>query len=328
VPIETVAPPLAGFYAQRAVVSGVVVLAHADVSGDAIQECARRIERQLAHAPEIARNLQATGVQMHIIGKDQAVTDLPMYRDMKGKPFAGQLTMDERGRGYGGLYCSCDENNLLRLASDRFHDHRDICSHELAHGILSFGCSPDIREQIETQHKRSLAAGRWPTMYAARNAQEFFAELTMWYFGTRGDYGKLSPAPKPGPAWLKAYDPEAYALLDDLYSGRLKPTPLAVEDLQPLPAESEATIRAGAGTLGTEILFFNHTSRPIHRYWIDFEGKRKSYGSVAPGAVSSISTFASHPWVVTDDADAFLGLYVAGRNIGRVNIGAEPSVAP
>jgi hypothetical protein len=29
------------------------------------------------------------------------------------------------------------------------------------------------------------------------------------------------PPPEPGPEWLKGYDPEGFALLDELYSGRM-----------------------------------------------------------------------------------------------------------
>ena len=172
VKIEKVEPPEAGFFGKRAQVQGVVVLAHADVSDEAIQECAHRLEQQLGSAPRIAENLSRVGAQMQIIGKDQAVTDLPMYRHTKGKPFEGKLTMDERGRGYGGLFCSCCEENLLRLPSDRWKDHRDICMHEFAHTILSFGLAGKVAEQVRQQWKKSTESGKWRTMYAATNPQE------------------------------------------------------------------------------------------------------------------------------------------------------------
>jgi len=57
--------------------------------------------------------------------------------------------------------------------------------------------------------------------YAASNPDEFFAELTMWYFGTHGDLHITGPKPDNGPDGLKKYDPEAFALLDEFYSGRM-----------------------------------------------------------------------------------------------------------
>ena len=44
----------------------------------------------------------------------------------------------------------------------------------------------------------------------------------MWYFGTHGDMNMTGVKPAIGRNGLKAYDREAYKLLDDLYSGRIK----------------------------------------------------------------------------------------------------------
>ena len=212
------------------------ILAHESVSDEALDEAAKKLDRLLGHAPEIEANLNALSVQLHVIGKDQAVTDLPEYRHMKGKPFAGKQTMDERGRGYGGRECSCSEENLLKLPSDRYRDHRDICSHGFSHGIFGFGLSPEIRELWVDCYHKAMAAGRWKGMYASTNADEYFAELTMWYVGSRGDYGKLDPRPKPGPQWLQSYDPDAYQLLDAIYTGRMKPEEIVATTLKPLPS--------------------------------------------------------------------------------------------
>lgn len=44
----------------------------------------------------------------------------------------------------------------------------------------------------------------------------------MWYFGTHGDLGMTGPKPENGPEGLKKYDPDAFALLDDFYRGRIE----------------------------------------------------------------------------------------------------------
>jgi hypothetical protein len=342
--IERLDPPQQGFYGKRLVIRGIPILAYESVSDAALDEAARRIDRQLGRAPETAANLAHLGAEMHIIGKDQQTTDLPEYREMKGRPFEGEATMDERGRGYGGLYASCSEENLLLFPSDRFTDHRDICSHEFAHTIMEFGLSAGIRDRIEAQYKASTEAGRWETMYAATNPGEFFAELTMWYFGSRGDYGdpgtrsqsRGNPGtrsqfgtaelghvpgfPEPGPHWLRAYDPDAYALLDDIYSGRLKPAPVEVVDLKRLPPEAEATTRSQADQPATTVVFINRTDRPIERFWLDFDGKRKSYGIIPPGGIASQSTYVTHAWLLTDPDGKVLGIWVPERAVGRVVI--------
>ena len=75
--------------------------------------------------------------------------------------------------------------------------------------------------RFEAQRTASLAEGRWVSAYAAVNAHEFFAELAMWYFGTHGNLDMEGPKPAPGPEGLRAYDPEAYALVDAFWSGRI-----------------------------------------------------------------------------------------------------------
>ena len=322
--IERLDPPEQGFFGKRLIIQGIPILAHETVSDAALEEAARRIDRQLGRAPEIAANLARLGTQMHLIGKDQQTSDLPEYRHMKDKPFEGSATIDERGRGYGGLYASCAEENLLLFPSDRFTDHRDICSHEFAHTIMEFGLSADIRDRIQAQYKASTEAGKWKTMYAATNPGEFLAELTMWYLGTRGDYGKLDPPPEPGAHWLRSYDPDAYALLDDVYSGRLKPAPVEVIDLKRLPPEAEGTLRSQADQPATTVIFINRTDQPLERFWLDFDGKRKSYGIIPPGGIASQSTFVTHAWLLTDPDGRVLGIWAPEKAVGRVTIIDSP----
>ena len=321
--IRKIDPPRQGFFSKEIVVRGIRILAHADVSDAAVDEAARRLDRQLSRCPEIAANMAVQGAEMHVIGKDQQVSDLPEHRHLKGKPFDGAKTVDERARGLGGLLASCCEENLLTLPSDRWKDHRDICMHEFAHGILSYGVTRDIRDKVEAQRKKSLAAGKWKGTYAGSNDQEFFAELTMWYFGTRGDYTNIEPPPSPGPQWLRSYDPEAYALLDDIYSGRLKPGKLEVKDLARHGPEAEGKIRSKADQPRATVLFVNKTDKPVEKFWLDFEGKRKSYGPIGPGETDDVETFVTHAWLVQDAGGKVLGIYVAEKGVGRIVIEAR-----
>ncbi len=318
--IEPIDPPGQGFYSKQLLARGIPIMAHADVSDAALNEAARRIDRQLARAPAIAANLRRLGAQMHIIGKDQQTSDLPEYRHLRGQPFEGDQTIDERGRGYGGLFASCSEENLLLFPSDRFREHRDICTHEFAHTIFEFGVSRDIRDQVEAQRQQSLAAGKWSGAFAAGNAGEFFAELSMWYFGSRGDYGSIRPPPSPGPHWLRAYDRDAYALLDAIYSGRLKPAKARVRDLTPLPPEAEGRVRSKSDQPDTDVIFINKRAEPVRLYWLDFEGKRRSYGVVPPGGARSQSTFATHAWLLEGEDGQVLGIYVPDGTLGRVTV--------
>jgi dipeptidyl-peptidase-4 len=221
--IRRIDPPEQGFYAKELDYEGIPIKASEVVADQALFVARDRIARMLKNLPDARYNLKTAGAELHIIGKDQVTSDLPEHRHLKGKPFDGNLTVDQRTRGLGGRLTSCGEENLLQLPGDRYAG-RDICTHEFAHCIQSRGLSADVRQKIREQYHRSLDKGLWKGAYAATNEGEFFAELTMWYFGTHGDLKMTGPKPANGPEGLKQYDPEAYALLDDLYSGRIPVT--------------------------------------------------------------------------------------------------------
>lgn len=218
--------PEQGFFSKVLDFNGIPIKAHAVVSDDALYAAYARLALMFSNLipkqPAVLSNLLDAGVELHIIGRTQVTTDLPEWRHDKGKPLAeyGGLTRDERTRGMGGRLTSCGEENLLQLPEDRYYG-RDICLHEFAHCLRNFGLPKDVRTLFDAQYKRSLGKGLWKGSYAGSNPDEFFAELTMWYFGTHGDLGMPDPKPEPGPDGLKKYDPEAYALFDDFYSGRI-----------------------------------------------------------------------------------------------------------
>lgn len=223
--VKPIDPPEKDFFSKQLDFQGIPIKAHAVVSDAALREGYQRLDTMLRHLPEIVTNLARARVELHIIGKDQVTTDLPEWHHDKGKPLAeyNGLTRDERTRGMGGRLVSCGEENLLKLPNDRYRG-RDICLHEFAHAVRNFGMSRELQRKFSDQFRRSTAKGLWVKSYAGSNADEFFAELTMWYFGTHGDLNMEGPKPANGPEGLKTYDPEAFALLDDFYQGRLTAT--------------------------------------------------------------------------------------------------------
>jgi outer membrane protein assembly factor BamB len=218
--IRRIDPPEKGFFTKELDYEGIPIKAPEVVADQALFTARDKIAQELKNLPDACYNLKIAGAELHIIGKDQVTSDLPEHRHLKGKPFDGNLTVDQRTRGLGGLLTSCGEENLLQLPGDRYHG-RDICIHEFAHNIQDTGLSNDVRQKIREQYKRSLEKGLWKGSYAATNEHEYFAELSMWYFGTHGDMNMTGTKPAKGPEGLKAYDPEAFTLLDDLYSGRI-----------------------------------------------------------------------------------------------------------
>ncbi|MGC3956576.1 MAG: hypothetical protein QM813_00950 [Verrucomicrobiota bacterium] len=233
--ITQLTPPEKDFFSKELDYQGIPIKAHQVVSDEAIYVARERLAMMLQHLPVIASNLVSAKVALHIIGKDQVTTDLPEWRHDKGKPLAeyNGLTRDQRTRGMGGRLVSCGEENLLKLEKDKYHG-RDICVHEFTHAIRNQAMSQEARTKFDQQYERSIKKGLWVKGYAAVNADEFFSELSMWYFGTHGDMNMVAPKPDSGPDGLKKYDPEAYALFDDFYQGRMA---AARQPASPLPED-------------------------------------------------------------------------------------------
>ena len=222
-PIQQMNPPEKDFFAKKLDFHGVPIKAPEVVLDEALYAAYDRLSMLLSNQPVALSNLVTAGAELHIIGRDQVTTDLPEWRHDKGvpRPEYNGLTRDQRTRGMGGLLTSCGEENLLKLEKDRYRG-RDICLHEFSHNIRSHGVPREIRARFDDLYHSSLDKGLWQKSYAGSNPDEFFAELTMWYFGTHGDLHMTGPKPENGPEGLKKYDPDAFALLDEFYSGRMK----------------------------------------------------------------------------------------------------------
>jgi alpha-glucosidase len=221
--VRQTSPPIAGFFAKYLDCDGIPVRSSAAVEDRALQLACAKITTMLHDIPMVKDRLARRGSELHIIGRNEQTSDLPEFRSERGKVYIDNTghaaTIDERTRGKGGLLASCGEENLLQLASDRYRGGSDICIHEFSHTVMDYGFGPEQRELIAGQYARSLARGRWKSAYAATNAQEFWAELSMWYFGPHGDRRMAGPPPDDGRDGLRAYDAEAYALLRRLYTG-------------------------------------------------------------------------------------------------------------
>jgi hypothetical protein len=84
------------------------------------------------------------------------------------------------------------------------------------------------------------------------------------------------------------------------------------------PCPSEAQLSSISSSQRTSISFTNEGNEAFRVYWIDYDGKRKSYGSVLPGTMRRFDTFATHPWVVVDADDNCRGVWFAdtgGQNV-------------
>jgi hypothetical protein len=75
----------------------------------------------------------------------------------------------------------------------------------------------------------------------------------------------------------------------------------------------------------TEITFVNRTAGAVEVFWMDTEGERRKYATVAPGETWQSRTFDGHVWLVTDGDGKTLGVYEATRDPAAAFIGGAPA---
>jgi hypothetical protein len=87
----------------------------------------------------------------------------------------------------------------------------------------------------------------------------------------------------------------------------------------------EAQLRSARDSAPIKLLLFNRTGADIRLYWLDGDGRRVSWGSVADDLSTRISTRAGHPYVVTDAAGQCLEIVVAGQSTRYLAVSSDRS---
>lgn len=294
--------PYLKFYSKYLDCSGIPVRSGEVVDDKALIIAAAKVDMMLKNQPVARKNLVLMGSEIHIIGKDQQTSDLPEFKGQKGVEYEdnGAMTdIDKRTRGMGGVWASCGEENLLHLPGDRYAGGYDICIHEFAHTLMDFGLDSALRKKIVCQYHASIIQGLWKGAYAAANENEYWAELTMWYFGF---HGAMLPGktPAPGPKALQAYDPRGYALLDSIYSGKLQ---TGMKE-QKSHIVAQGTL-SGTSKQKAKLVVVNNSQRPLKLFWIDQAGTAKPYPDVQPMSTREYPTYYTHVWMFQDGQSSY-----------------------
>jgi hypothetical protein len=79
--------------------------------------------------------------------------------------------------------------------------------------------------------------------------------------------------------------------------------------LLPAAVPAAGVLQSGESRERATVRFANDTGNDVQLFWIDFQGERKPYGTLAPGTRRTVETFVSHPWLATDARGRELGLY-------------------
>lgn len=213
------------FYTQYCDAQGLPILASAEVSEVAMQAAWTIITQMLSQRPDILQSLSENNTRFGVIGRNQVTTDLPEYRDLNS--LFPETDWDTRTRGLGATrfkpLSSAAEENLLCEAEDRYRGE-SIAVHEFAHTIQNLALEQldaSFRTQIQNLYTAAKNQGLWANTYAISNAEEYWAEAVQSYFDAN-----LEADPGDGihnfvntRAELQAYDPNLYALIDEVFQG-------------------------------------------------------------------------------------------------------------
>ena len=80
-------------------------------------------------------------------------------------------------------------------------------------------------------------------------------------------------------------------------------------------------LRSKSGNTRSMVVFNNKTAGTVQYDWIDFNGQRKMYCTIAPHGSATQATFATHPWLIVDEKDNPIALFVSlpGHCIANIN---------
>lgn len=193
------------FYAKSLDARGIAVSASNAVPDKALRIARQLVMEMLAHRPDLARALVASGQRVMVMGVDEQTLDVPEQRDWK-KPAIddprltrcerklyderiGRLTDREywgrRARGMGGLLTSAATENLFAIPGTKYYGET-ILVHEFSHAILYAveTVDPGLYARVEAAYAAAKDKGLWTGEYGATTVQEYWAEGTQFWFNS------------------------------------------------------------------------------------------------------------------------------------------------
>lgn len=82
----------------------------------------------------------------------------------------------------------------------------------------------------------------------------------------------------------------------------------------------ERNLRSVQGNVNTNVKFVNRTNHEVRTYWLDYSGRRVFYKAIPPNGNYTQPTFQTHPWVITDQRDSCIEIFVSNQPSAVVEI--------
>jgi dienelactone hydrolase len=100
------------------------------------------------------------------------------------------------------------------------------------------------------------------------------------------------------------------------------PRDAAIEDIRPISSETGAE---------TELTVANQTAGPVELFWLDAQGRRRSYGKIDPGQEHRQHTYEGHVWEAVDQRGELVlrvRAHAAGRHVEITPASADGRQSP
>ncbi len=91
-----------------------------------------------------------------------------------------------------------------------------------------------------------------------------------------------------------------------------KPATLPTKSLKFIETTNSADAPRSTGGDNIEVIFQNKSQRVIKIVWVGYDGKLKTYGELAPGAMLVQNSYANNCWLITTKADEAIGYFICG----------------
>ncbi|MGW6455754.1 lonely Cys domain-containing protein [Streptomyces sp. NPDC055078] len=236
----------------------------------AVRHLARDQVARLMPNPKVAARLLKAGSRVVVVPRDQAMTSLDAFRDLRGLRSAdGRPWESVRGASVHSGPTAVTEENLLgeqttvTTDASAYPDGYSTTVHEIAHSLHQHGLSAADRRLVTKAYNATHQkgeSGAWPDgplysyddghrsepNYSSRDEDEFFAQLTNVYFRANGGTDPYTGLPRAngGPEWVRKQQPKLYRLLKRLY-GKNRPTePVNPPEAADIENEALALTRA------------------------------------------------------------------------------------
>ncbi len=83
----------------------------------------------------------------------------------------------------------------------------------------------------------------------------------------------------------------------------------------------EGTLTSQKTNIQSRLIFTNTLPQPVQLFWLDYNGRRQPYLTLAPGETGVQPTFFTHPWLVSDLGGRCVAIYFARRDDAEIMIG-------